>query len=69
MLSKTIVQYFVENLTLDELRKFNREVLIPQKAKCLQEHLVAAENILLQQKTLPVHKDAQEIESRKAALT
>lgn len=49
MLSKIIIQYLVKKLTLNEIRDFNRTVLIPQNAKNLSEHFEAAEKIILQQ--------------------
>lgn len=55
MLSKIIVEYFVENMSIEEMRKFNNEVLKPQNAKNLSEHIVAAENILLQKKAQAVN--------------
>jgi hypothetical protein len=49
MLSKILIQYLIKKLTLEEIREFNKMVLLPQKAKNLSEHFVAAEEILIQQ--------------------
>lgn len=46
MLIKEIVSLFVNTMTLDDLRLFKYNVLIPQNAKCLIEHVDAAEDIL-----------------------
>lgn len=51
MLSKIILDYLVKEVTLEELKAFNEKVLIPQGAKNLSEHFIAAQNVLLQQKT------------------
>lgn len=51
MLSRIILEYLIKEVSLEELREFNEKVLIPQGAKNLSEHFVAAENILLQQKS------------------
>ena len=48
MLSKILIQYLTKTLSLEELREFNKTVLIPQDAKNLSEHFLAAEQILLQ---------------------
>lgn len=47
ILSKIIVECFVDNLSLEELREFQVRVLIPQKATALLEHALAAEKLIL----------------------
>ena len=65
-LSKIIVECFVENLTLEELREFKARVLIPQRASGLIEHAEAAERIIIQGgiqlvKTKNKHKEKEPI--------
>jgi hypothetical protein len=52
-LSKIIVECFVNNLSLEELREFTTKVIIPQNATTLLEHAAEAEKILSQ----GYHKD------------
>jgi len=49
LLSKIIVQYLVETMTIAELQEFTKSVLVPQNAKNLIAHFAAAEEILQQQ--------------------
>lgn len=46
--SKHIIDSFVENLTLEELRRFRKSVLIPQQAINLQAAADEAEKILIE---------------------
>lgn len=46
--SKHIIECFVENLTLEQLRRFRKSVLIPQQAANLLAAAEEAEKILIE---------------------
>lgn len=50
MLSRIIVQFLVETSNIEELDDFNKKVCIPQKAKYLSEHILAAKETLKKNK-------------------